>query len=194
MPRIKQFDKEAVLEKAKQLFWKQGYHATSIQNLVDHLGINRASLYNTFGGKNQLYEMAFQSYREENIKYLKDRLAQFEKIKDGLRQFFRARIKENINDPDKKGCFVINCTTEYLPHHKEILSELVTNKKEFQNIMEETLERGKDRGEFNANMDAKEVAQYLFTFFSGLQIAGKVKPDRKELFQTLDLGLQVLDR
>lgn len=193
MPRSKQFDKDAVLEKAKQLFWKQGYHATSIQNLVEHLGINRASLYDTFGGKKQLYETSFQSYREENIQFLKERLAGFDKIKAGLRKFFRARILDNINDPERKGCFVINCTMEYLPHHQEIMSALMDNKQAFQNIMMETLQRGKDCGEFDQSMNVEEVATYLFTFFNGLQIIGKVKQNKKELFQTLDIGLKILD-
>lgn len=53
MPRVKKFDEKEVLEKAMELFWIQGYHATSIQDLVDHLGINRASLYDTYGERNR---------------------------------------------------------------------------------------------------------------------------------------------
>ena len=63
MARIKEFDENEVLERAKLLFWKQGFHATSIQNLVDHLGISRGSIYDTFGGKNELYEKALKVYK-----------------------------------------------------------------------------------------------------------------------------------
>ena len=55
MPRPKEFDPQEVLDKAVDLFWRQGYEFTSIQDLVDHLGINRASLYETFGDKHQLF-------------------------------------------------------------------------------------------------------------------------------------------
>ncbi len=48
MPRVKLFDESEVLNKATNLFWKKGYHATSIQDLVNHLGINRGSLYDTY--------------------------------------------------------------------------------------------------------------------------------------------------
>jgi TetR/AcrR family transcriptional repressor of nem operon len=54
MPRVKLFDENEVLNKAMNLFWKQGYSATSIQDLVSHLGINRASLYDTYGDKEKL--------------------------------------------------------------------------------------------------------------------------------------------
>ena len=84
MARNKAFEKEIVLEKAKELFWKQGFHATSVQNLVDHLGINRASIYDTFGGKNKLYETALESYRAENLIFLKEHLAKFESVKKSL--------------------------------------------------------------------------------------------------------------
>ncbi len=49
MPRVKLFNDQEVLTKAMNLFWKQGYSATSIKNLTSHLGMDRASLYDTFG-------------------------------------------------------------------------------------------------------------------------------------------------
>ena len=74
MPRVKSFDEKEVLDKAIHLFWKQGYTATSIQDLVTHLGINRASLYDTFGDKEELFKKAFEQYRKTSF--------------DGLTQFF----------------------------------------------------------------------------------------------------------
>ena len=50
------FNEDEVLIKAMELFWNKGYHATSIQDLVSNLGINRASLYDTFGGKKELFD------------------------------------------------------------------------------------------------------------------------------------------
>ena len=60
MARKKQFEEHEILTKATDLFWKQGFHATSIQDLVNHLKINRASLYDTFGGKEELFNKAFR--------------------------------------------------------------------------------------------------------------------------------------
>ncbi|MEL6975424.1 MAG: helix-turn-helix domain-containing protein, partial [Bacteroidota bacterium] len=71
MPRTKQFDEKEVLKKAMELFWEKGFHATSIQDLVSHLGINRASLYDTFGGKDELFNTAFESYRHQAGDFLK---------------------------------------------------------------------------------------------------------------------------
>jgi len=193
MARNKAFEKEAILEKAKELFWKQGFHATSVQNLVDYLGINRASIYDTFGGKNELYETALQSYRAENLVFLKDQLAKCDSAKKSLRFLFQTAIGTAIKDKDRKGCFVINCTSEYLPKHRHIISELVDSKNDFQSLIIETLQRGKDRGEFAADLEVKAFAAYLFSLFNGLQITAKLAPDQKQLFKSIDLGLKVLD-
>lgn len=193
MARNKAFEKEIVLEKAKELFWKQGFHATSVQNLVDHLGINRASIYDTFGGKNELYEAALESYRVENMAFLKDHLTKFDSVKKSLSFLFKTAIGMSIKDKDRKGCFVINCTCEYLPKHQHIINELTDNKNNFQDLIIDALQRGKKSKEFPASMDVKASAAYLFSLFSGLQITAKVSPNQQQLFKSIDLGLKVLE-
>lgn len=192
MPRTKQFNEAEVLEKAKNLFWKQGFHATSVQDLVNHLGINRASIYDTFGGKNQLYEAALLAYREENFDYLKKRLASFDSIKKGFHQLFSEAVKESLEDRDKKGCFVVNCTTEYLPKHAHILVDLLDNKANFQQIVAQTLQRGIDEKEFDKSLDTQATAAYLYTFFSGLKVISKVEKNHQQIEKIITIGLAVL--
>ena len=92
MPRTKQFKEEEVLAKAMMIFCKKGYHDTSIQHLVDQLGINRASLYDTFGGKKDLFDSAFEFYRKTGNEGLKDLLNSKEGVKETLRVIFRKVI------------------------------------------------------------------------------------------------------
>ena len=66
MPRAVEFDNAKVLESAMDLFWKKGYHATSMQDLTEATGLNRSSLYNTFGCKMQLYRTALTQYQKQN--------------------------------------------------------------------------------------------------------------------------------
>ncbi len=194
MARTKQFDKEQVLEKAKALFWKQGFHATSIQNLVDHLGINRASLYDTFGGKNELYEAAFQAYQKHNIKGLIHHFEAYPSAKEGLIALFLKSMQDSIDDDERKGCFVVNCTTEYLPNHQHMLAELINNKRLFEEIISVVLQRGKENGEFPDHLITKDLATYLFTFISGLKVIGKLDQNPEALRKTIEVGLSVLDK
>ena len=60
MARPKEFDVDDALQQALELFWRKGYEATSVQDLVAAMGIQKASLYGTFGDKHSLYMKALQ--------------------------------------------------------------------------------------------------------------------------------------
>ena len=62
MARPKEFERDVVLDRAMQVFWSSGYEATSIQHLVDRMGIQRGSLYATFGDKRALFFAAIDHY------------------------------------------------------------------------------------------------------------------------------------
>ena len=183
MPRTKNFNRTEVLEKAKNLFWKQGFHATSMQNLVDHLGINRASLYGEFGGKNALYEAAFDSYRKEGFEYLKHKLNEGNSVRAAIKNLFLETMISKCNDPDNKGCFVVNCTTEYLPKHQNILSNLLEQKSNFESLFAEALKKGQASRELSDSLNIHEITSYLYTFFTGINVIAKVNQNPLSVLQ-----------
>lgn len=75
MARTKEFDPDAALQSALELFWRRGYEATSMADLVEHLGIGRASIYATFGNKHELYLKALDRYGESRDPALLDALS-----------------------------------------------------------------------------------------------------------------------
>ena len=131
MPRVKLFDEKKALEDAMNLFWTKGYSATSIQDIVDHLGINRASLYATFGGKETLFKSALDLYRDKNTKAIKEFLNSQDNVNTGLLKLFTLSIDESVADKDRKGCFVVNSTTELIPGNPKIRKLLESNKRYF---------------------------------------------------------------
>lgn len=193
MPRIKLFDEQAVLEKAMQLFWKQGYHATSIQDLVDYLGINRASLYDTYGGKKPLFYRAFQHYRQSNVQGISTFLGRHSNVKAGFRAMFQAAIEESVSDKDRKGCFVVNATTELVPGDEELEKILIANKKAFEDVFFEYLSQGAAKGEIPVHKDLKSLASLIFTMYAGIKVVSKVQPDKQALLATVDTALLLLE-
>ncbi|WP_375560151.1 TetR/AcrR family transcriptional regulator [Bernardetia sp. OM2101] len=191
MARKKQFEEQEILEKATNLFWKQGFHATSIQDLVNHLKINRASLYDTFGGKEELFNKALENYRNQNKKAIKTFLDNQPSVKEGLKNLFLLAITSE-KEIQENGCFVINCMTELIPNNDNMLEIAIQNKEEFEFFVVEYLKKGIKNGEISSQKNIESIASFLFMFYSGLKVVGKINPSKKELEKTIEVGLSVL--
>ncbi|MGA9238276.1 TetR/AcrR family transcriptional regulator [Robiginitalea sp.] len=193
MPRVKLFDENEVLAKAMNLFWKQGYAATSIQDLVSHLGINRGSLYDTFGDKEQLFKKSFALYRKTNIEGLKQFFENQSNVKDGFSILFDNAIEEAIQDKDRKGCFVVNTTTELIPNDASFTEVLESNKRDFEKLFLEYLKQGKASGQLKTAKDLESIAGLFYTLYNGIRVVSKVQPDKKKLKDTVNVALSLLD-
>ena len=191
MPRKKKFEEKDILEKATNLFWKQGFHATSIQDLVNHLKINRASLYDTFGGKEELFNKALEKYRTQNKETIKTFLNNQSSVKEGIKNLFLLAILEE-KEVQEKGCFVINCMTELIPNNENILGIAIQNKEDFEGLFIEVLRQGIKNGEISSQKDIHSIASFLFMFYCGLKVVGKTNPKKEELEKTIGMGLTVL--
>ncbi|MCB0518234.1 MAG: TetR/AcrR family transcriptional regulator [Lewinellaceae bacterium] len=193
MPRTKQFDEQEVLQKAMDLFWKKGFHDTSMQELVDHLGINRASLYDTFGGKDALFEKTFEQYRQMNTKAAETLLASEPSVKEGFKKLFIASLEATVKDKEKKGCFVVNTTTELIPNEEKWMPILDRNRKTFEALFLKHLQRGVAQGEISPDKDLKSIAAMLFALNNGIGVVAKINPSKKDLMKIAEAGLRVLD-
>lgn len=180
MPRPKQFDEKEVLKKAMVLFWKNGYHNTSIEDLVVELDIKRGSLYATFGGKKALFEQALKLYRTMNREKLGQFLQSQQNVLIGLRLLFKDLIAADFQDDDCMGCFVVNTTTELLPADKKMESDLIAHKVGTEDEFYKFLEKGVETGQISKEIDIKMISKLLYTFMNGLRVNGKIKPAQEE--------------
>jgi len=193
MPRVKLFDKNEVLTRAMDLFWTKGYYATSIQDLVNHLGINRASIYDTFGSKKELFDRVFQIYRETNAKQLKQFLDSQEDIKTGFKKLFIQAIDQSRTDNNRKGCFVVNTTIEFIPNDSEMIEVLQNNKTKFEKIFHDYLLSGVSKKQISKKKNLKVIASLLYTFYNGLRVVTKVNFNKKQFSESFEELLTVLD-
>ena len=193
MPRTKCFKEDEVLKKAMELFWKKGYHATSMQDLVDYLGINRASLYDTFGGKKALFDKAFALYKDSNTKLIKQFLVKEPNTKEGFLKLFTIAVQQSIADQENKGCFVVNTATEMLPSDNSLKNTLCANKATFEDAFYQYLVKGEQEGQITKGKDLKAIAQMLFALYNGLKVIGKVQQEEAALMPSVRMALSVLD-
>ncbi len=193
MARTKDFDEVDVLAKAIRLFWQKGYNGTSMQDLVDTLGISRSSLYDTFGDKRRLYLKALESYKQAEAA---NRAKIFDKsipARTAIRQMLDMIILELIKDKQHKGCFLINCAVETAPNDKQVNNIICENDREIENALREVIQRGQHSGEISSKRDARALARFIFNNIIGMRVSGKLATDKSVFEDTIQLTMSVLD-
>ena len=190
MGRTKEFDPDTVLRAALDLFWHKGYEATSIQDLVDHLGIGRASIYATFGNKHELYLKALQRYRESDT--VVSRLSQPGSAIAAIRALLHERVEEILADSDHKGCFAINTAAECLPGDDQLTRQVEAAWNTVETAFIGALYRAQAQGELAADRDPRALGGFLITVLEGLYALAKV-PDSQRLRDATRVALSILD-
>ncbi len=193
MARPKAFAEQDALHAAMETFWRKGYHHTSMQDLVDSMGINRASLYDTFTDKHTLYLNALERYRDLNCADIADAIAGASTARAQIRAVFERVIIETLDDQEAKGCFMTNATLEMLPHYADVQAIVRDNFAQLDNTFSKLINAGIADGEFRSDLVPDQVVPFLMSQLSGLRVLGKAIPDSTMLNQVVDMALAVLD-
>lgn len=193
MARSKEFDTNLVLHKAMEVFGHYGYEGTSLQLLLEGLGIARQSLYDTYGTKRDLFIKAVSHYVNEKSTNVVDYLEQTNPVKKAISDIFSV-IVETLNDEQRRReCFILNSAIDQIPHDPEIAELFKQDKIRLENALYEALLRGQEQGEFSPQQDLRALAQYLYHARYALTQAAKFTEDANVIEQITTVTLSVLD-
>lgn len=192
MARPKEFDEEAVLDRAVDLFWRQGYEATSIQDLVDHLGINRGSLYATFGDKHQLFLKAVDHYCKTVVRARMKSLASPGAGLGDIRGLFGYLVDMLGSEAARRGCLVANAAIELAPVQKDTEALIVRALKETEDVFYRVLKRAQKTGELAKEKNPRALASFLMGLLQGGLLLVRAGMDRDALRHYVQAGLSVL--
>lgn len=193
MPRTKNFDPAEVLEKAKNLFWEKGYYATSMQDLVDTLGINRASMYDTYGGKDQLFARALESYQQAETKEVSAILYYYTNVREGLYIMFEYMLNQALKEGFSHSCFHVNTVVELSNSSEDVKAKLLAAKEMYLKMYRTYLEYGKSKSQLAAHKNVEAIAQALYAFQCGLLASSKLNPSKENLMKSVSAFLNLLD-
>src|SRR5579859_4715883 len=149
MARTKDFDEDEVLQKAMNLFWHKGYNGTSMQDLVDGLGISRSSMYDTFGDKHTLFMRSLENYKKIATAEMKTIVDNAPTAKAAIRRMFEYTVTELLRDDQHKGCFLVNAGVEMAPHDTEVNKMLCENDRQLEHYFNEAIKKGQSSGEIS---------------------------------------------
>jgi TetR/AcrR family transcriptional repressor of nem operon len=192
MARHKEFDRDEALQKAMEVFWARGYEAASIQELTTGMGINRQSLYDTFGDKHSLYLAALDRYREVEGGKMFGLLAGQASVKKGLRQLFELVIEQAVGGEEQRGCLMGNAMSELAGRCPQTAAKACDNMAAAEEAFYRALLRGKRSGEIKGVRDLRAVARFLYSNLQGLQLIAKTTRDRGQLEDVVKVTLSVL--
>jgi len=194
MPRRKQFDPDEALAKAMDLFWAQGYESTSIQQLVDAMGINRFSLYDTFGDKHSLFLAALDRYRAEVVEELFSTLETAQDGATAIRSFFLGQAESLSSEETVRGCLLTNCSTELAARDEEAGARVRDSIARSERAFRSALATAAARGDVAAGRDLDDLARFFATAANGMAVVAKAKPGRAFLESSARVILASLDQ
>ncbi|WP_338731468.1 TetR/AcrR family transcriptional regulator [Mangrovimonas cancribranchiae] len=170
MARKKEYNEDLVLEKAMNLFWRNGYEMTSMQMLEKEMGINKFSIYSSFGSKEGLLEASIKCYREK-LDRLLQKMIDSNTGTEAIKQYFIDSLEFSQENKDFKGCFVGNTSTEIkdcdMPKIKKLLK---ANKTKLKTIFTDKL---REENRFTEE-EIEYKADYLLIAKFGFSAATKV--------------------
>ncbi len=170
MPRTKAYNKEEVTQKAMNLFWKNGFKTTSMQMLEKEMGINKFSIYDSFGSKEGLLGESIKLYAQK-LNTIIEKLEESEEGINAIKKYFYAFRKFSIENKIPKGCLVTNTANEMMDSCNDNVKSLLVNcttkvRNAFAQKLLET--------EQYSNEEIEQTADFLLVAIAGFSSATKM--------------------
>jgi TetR/AcrR family transcriptional repressor of nem operon len=192
MPRTEDFNRLQVLDKAKNAFWMKGYNGTSMQDLVDATGLNRSSIYNSFGSKMEFYQESLKHYQNESSSIFDKAKKQERTAIETIGLIFVYMLEDILGDSERKGCMLINCHTEMGNQDTQLNALFSANQERLVSIFEDFVIQGQEDGSIKKSEKSDLLAYYLVNAFQGFRITGMTTTDPKVLKSIIQNTLKTI--
>lgn len=190
--RPKIFDQQQALEKAAKLFWEKGYEATSLEDLITIMGIQKGSFYNTFGSKKKLFIDTIKLHDTKSFTEFRKLLSEtdnpIELIKSLFLQFADGPATEH-----NKGCFAGNILAELVGLDENLTVDAKKYLKTLETIFFEQIKISQENGTLKNQTDAKILARYLLNLWNGINITRRIYQTNKELKPLIEFQLSIIN-
>lgn len=190
--RHRNFDKDSALEKAMQVFWKNGYSGTSLTDLTEVMAINKSSLYAAFGNKEELFNQAIEFYLNQHGVVHSVELFKAEKsLKERLRNYLLSIAKMLTTPELPKGCLICQSTSEMAGSCLPDSSVININNINKQTLLTLTqfFEKELQAENLIDGSSPKTLANYLLTLQFGLAISARNGSNMEELKEIVNLSI-----
>jgi AcrR family transcriptional regulator len=189
MGRPREFDADAALDRAMEVFWRHGYEGTSIADLTAAMGINRPSLYAAFGDKEQLFRKALDRYAAGPGRYVREALTE-PTCRAAVERLLRESV-ERLTDPKRPaGCLAVHGALACGEEADRMKAELAARRRLAVDMLRARLEDGRKSGELPKDTDCATLALYVATVLHGLSVQATGGAGKKEMVKVVEVALR----
>ncbi len=191
MARPRSFDRDQVLNRALDAFWERGYEATSVQHLVDAMGISRASLYNAFGSKRELFMDVLRHYEACRMQDIVDCLRDPSTSAPSAIRWVLEQAAQS-DAAGGRGCLMTNTATEMCMRDAECAAQVQANFERLTDAFAAALRRGQEVGTLPPAPDPQAMARYLTNALQGLRVMTAAGTDEETLRDIVNVTMRAV--
>ena len=193
MARPRNFQEDQALDAAIECFWRQGRDGASVRALAAEMGINGPSLYNAFGDKQALFARALEKYVDCFVRERIVRLEALPSPKAAIKGFFEELVRRSIEDPEQRGCLLINAALEGSSNDPTLQAEVQRYLGEIRSFFQRRLEQAAALNEIPETLNPEEVSRLLLAVVIGLRVTARLDPTEAALNGVVLPLLSLLD-
>ena len=193
MSRAKQYDREELLDRAVELFRRQGFNGTSTTELVEELGVNRKSMNAEFGSKQELFEATLERYSQKHLSIV---LAPIEQPNAGvtaIRKAFASYASASEGPFRGRGCLMCNTAVERGPLDPGSRRYVTAYFERLTAGFGRALENARRAGDIDADADLDELASFLTTTLIGVAACVRAEAPVEQVQAASRVATSVLD-
>jgi AcrR family transcriptional regulator len=183
------FNQEDALESALQVFWSRGYEGASMSELVEALGINKPSIYATFGNKEALFHKALAKYIAGPVAFVGEAMNE-PTAKQVAEKFLKGAVEFFTDKSHPLGCMVVQGALTCGQGSQLIQQELTAHRQRLERSFKERFDLAKTQGDLPPNVDSSDLAKYLTTIHQGMSVQATSGASKNELLAVVEFALK----
>ncbi|WP_105383944.1 TetR/AcrR family transcriptional regulator [Neorhizobium alkalisoli] len=191
--RPRQFAIDEALDKAIVVFSERGYHAASISELKEAMGLTAGSLYKAFKDKKAIFLAAFDRYKQVRNALLDQEIGVGSDGRDKVFRMLRFYAEASHGESGRRGCLVVGTAIELAVYDAEAAERVGRSMARSEALFEHLIREGQADGSISKTIDAEATARLMLSVTQGLRVLGKTGPDRDRAFAVIDAAMKLLD-
>ena len=191
MGRPRAFREDKALDAAMRVFWEKGYEGASLDDLTAAMGINRSSLYSSFGDKEKLFKRAIAHYADGPASYIGESLRQptARAVVEALLKGTLALLTDPTHPP---GCLFIQGGLACGSGTESVKQALIDWRRTSQTAIEKRMKQARKEGDLPQDVDPRDLARYVCIVMTGLGVQAANDATKSEMTRAVDLALRSL--